>query len=148
MVADEPRIDLSKYRELKGDNVMLSKFCGIPAAKRAKLSKRTMHAQARGENSVGGIFSLVNSGDKIQVRMWSAKYREMAKIVKEFILVGWYSGTPVTRHVCYETAIEKCVIVGQNILSTETKPFNGWLESLNENALYKALLRAHPATRL
>ena len=72
----------------------------------------------------------------------------MAKIVKEFILVGWYSGTPVTRHECYETGMEKCVIVGQNIFSTETKPFNEWIESLNENALYKALLRAHTATRL
>ena len=64
----------------------------------------------------------------------------MAKIVKEFILVGWYSGIPVTRHGCYETTMEKCVIVGRNIYSTETKPFNGWLESLHENALYRRYL--------
>ena len=35
--------------------------------------------------------------------------------------------------------------LGQNIFSDETDPFSNWLESLNENSLYKALLKAHTA---
>ena len=38
--------------------------------------------------------------------------------------------------------------LGQNPWSSETSPFTKWLESLNENALYKALLMAHTATDL
>ena len=33
--------------------------------------------------------------------------------------------------------------VGQNIFSVDTEAFSKWLEGLNENALYKALLNAH-----
>ena len=110
VVDDESTIDLSKYRELKGDTVVLSKFSGIPAAKRAKLSRRATHAEARGEKSVGGAFSILNRGDKMQVRLRKSKYQEMAKKVTDFILVGWYSGTPVTRHGCYETVMETCVV--------------------------------------
>ena len=38
--------------------------------------------------------------------------------------------------------------LGQNIFSTETKPLSDWLESLNKNSLYKALLKAHTASDL
>ena len=33
--------------------------------------------------------------------------------------------------------------LGQNIFSDDQEPFTNWLESLTENALYKALLYAH-----
>ena len=38
--------------------------------------------------------------------------------------------------------------LGQNVFSSETEPFIKWLDSLNENALYKELLNAHTATDL
>ena len=38
--------------------------------------------------------------------------------------------------------------LGQNIFSSETEPFIKWLDSLNDNALYKALLNAHTASDL
>ena len=38
--------------------------------------------------------------------------------------------------------------LGQNIFSSEKKAFTEWLDSLNENSLYKALLDAHTATCL
>ena len=37
---------------------------------------------------------------------------------------------------------------GQNIFSCDEKEFPLWLDSLNENALYKALLNAHTASDL
>ena len=131
--------------------------------------------------------------------MRTSKYQVMAKIVEEFILVGWYSGSPckksmrgsylswkmaelqksraagetgklvvrvsreqlmswteqfvVTFNKGERTGITNIIVpcltkLEQNIFSTETKPFYEWLESLNKNALYKALLRAHTATDL
>ena len=38
--------------------------------------------------------------------------------------------------------------LGQNIFSNEEEPFTQWLDSLMENALYKALLNAHSAMDL
>ena len=38
--------------------------------------------------------------------------------------------------------------LGQNIFSNDEESFPRWLDSLNENALYKALLRAHTASNL
>ena len=38
--------------------------------------------------------------------------------------------------------------LGQNVFTDETEPFTKWLESLTENALYKALLNAHSAMDL
>ena len=38
--------------------------------------------------------------------------------------------------------------VGQNIFNSDDDAFTTWLESLNKNALYKALLDAHTATVL
>ena len=38
--------------------------------------------------------------------------------------------------------------LGQNIFSEETEPFIRWLDSLKENALYKALHNAHTAMDL
>ena len=36
--------------------------------------------------------------------------------------------------------------LGRSIYDSKTKPFDDWLESLNEHSLYKALLEAHSAT--
>ena len=38
--------------------------------------------------------------------------------------------------------------LGQNVFTNETEPFTKWLDSLTENALYKALLNAHSAMDL
>ena len=38
--------------------------------------------------------------------------------------------------------------LGQNIFTDDTEPFTQWLDSLTENALYKALLKAHSAKDL
>ena len=38
--------------------------------------------------------------------------------------------------------------LSQNIFNTETRPQSDWLESLNDNYLYKALLNAHSASDL
>ena len=38
--------------------------------------------------------------------------------------------------------------VGQNPFIEENEPFLSWLETLNENALYKSLLEAHTAVDL
>ena len=105
-IEDESTIDVTKYRELKGDNVILSKFCGLPPAKRAKLAKKSSQAKARGVKPIGGMFSLVNQGDKMQIKSRAPKYQEMPKSITEFILQGWYTGTPFTRQGCYQTVIE------------------------------------------
>ena len=38
--------------------------------------------------------------------------------------------------------------LGQNVFTDDTEPFTKWLDSLTENALYKALLNAHSAMDL
>ena len=38
--------------------------------------------------------------------------------------------------------------VGQNCFDSDTKSFTAWLNSLDKNALYKSLLRAHTAMKL
>ena len=38
--------------------------------------------------------------------------------------------------------------LGQNIFSNDEEPFISWLDSLTENALYRALLNAHSAMNL
>ena len=38
--------------------------------------------------------------------------------------------------------------VGQNCFFDDKKPFMAWLNSLNTNALYKALMEAHTALKL
>ena len=38
--------------------------------------------------------------------------------------------------------------VRQNCFVTDTKRFTAWLDSLDKNALYKSLLRAHTAMKL
>ena len=38
--------------------------------------------------------------------------------------------------------------VGQNVFANEMEHFHTWLESLNKNAVYKALLQAHTASDL
>ena len=45
--------------------------------------------------------------------------------------------------------LEPCLTkLGQNIFSNDEEPFISWLDSLTEDALYKALLNAHSAMNL
>ena len=85
---DNSKVDLSKYIELRGDNVVLSKFCGLHPSKRAKLANKSANARARGENSAIGSFTLLNENNKMQIRNRTPKYAEMYKEITEFILIG------------------------------------------------------------
>ena len=105
-------LQFSKFNPLRGDTIVLSKFCGIPAAKRAKLSRSSTNARARGEEALVGQFSLVRIDDKMQVKKREPKYPVMSKAITEFVLEGWYTGAPVTRHGCYQKAMELCEIDG------------------------------------
>ena len=107
-IPDDSKINLSKFKPLRGDNVILSKFCGVPPSKRSKLARSSANAKARGEDSLVGHFTMVNIGDRMQVRNRGPKYPEMSKTVTDFILQGWYSGMPVSRHDCYQKAMEAC----------------------------------------
>ena len=107
-VEDGAKVNLRKYRVYRGDSIVLSKFCGIAPSKRAKLCRQAVNARARGEEPKGGKFSLVNEMDKMQVRDRKPKYLHVTKSVRDFILEGWYSGTPRTRHGCYLMAMESC----------------------------------------
>ena len=82
------KLKLSKFRELTGDNIVLSKYCGVPPAKRARLAKKTLNAAARGETSFVGVFSLVNESVKMQVGGRYLKYPEMSKRIQDYILTG------------------------------------------------------------
>ena len=95
------KLRLTKFSELSGENVVLSKYCGIPAAKRARLAKKTKNALVRGETSVVGVFSSVKIPDKMQVRGRRVKYNIMCKKITDYILTGWHSGAPVSRQACY-----------------------------------------------
>ena len=79
---------LSKFNELRGENVVLSMYSGIPAAKRAKLSRKSNNAKARGAKCSSGSFFLVNRKDKMQVRKRGPKYKGMSKTITDFILEG------------------------------------------------------------
>ena len=100
-IPEESKVNLSKYKELRGENVVLSSFCGVPAAKRARLARKSANASARGEVSVAGVFTLVNKHCKKQIRDKYIKYPETAKHVTDYILQAWYSGSPVSRQGCY-----------------------------------------------
>ena len=111
------KLKLSKFRELRGDCVVLSRFCSVPPAKRAKLAKKTGSAVARGEASIFGFFTIVNKKDKMQTRGRHIKYPEMTKKIIDYIMVGWHSGAPVSRQGCYmkcrEWAIKGTSFYGQ-----------------------------------
>ena len=54
---------------------------------------------------------------------------------------------------CHKISIGNIIIpcltkVGQNIFTDDSDKFSIWLRSLNENSLYKALLKAHTAEDL
>ena len=100
-VDESKKLKLSKFRELRGDCVVLSRFCSVPSSKRAKLARKTSNAMARGESSEFGLFSIVNKRDKMQTRGRHIKYPEMTQKVIHYIIVGWHSGAPVSRQACY-----------------------------------------------
>ena len=78
-------VDLSRFKPLRGDTVVLSKFCNVPAAKRAKLARHSRQARERGVVSEEGIFKLVNISDKMQVVSRQKKYRAMSDSLTEYI---------------------------------------------------------------
>ena len=76
-VDPEKKLKLSKFRQLRGDNIVLSKYCGVPPSKRAKLVRVCESATARGEVSSVGNFSIVYCDDKMQFVTWKLKYKSM-----------------------------------------------------------------------
>ena len=112
MIKDDSKVNLDKFKSLRGKNFVLSQFCGVPSAKRAKLARMSAQARARGEDSKVGRFSQVNAVQKMQTRRRPVKYPKMSKVLTDFILEGWYSGAPVTRHGCYQKAMEVCEEAG------------------------------------
>ena len=84
-VEDDSKVNLSKFSELRGENIVLSKFSGIPSAKRAKLSRKSRNADARRVKCLSWSFSLVNRNDKMQGRKRGPKYKAMSKIILDFI---------------------------------------------------------------
>ena len=105
---DNSKVDFSRYFELRGENMVLSKLCGVPSAKRARLARNTSNPKARGEKPVMGSFSPVNHSDKMQARDRTAKFPEMCKMLTEFILFGWHTGSPVSREACYTNIRVMC----------------------------------------
>ena len=87
-VDDNDKLNLSEFRCLRGENVVLSSFCGIPAAKRAKLAKKSKAADARGDVNPAGRFSILNKLDKRQEQLRAVKYPAMAKVITDYILEG------------------------------------------------------------
>ena len=87
-IGDDSRIDLTPFHDLRGDNIVISKFLNIPPAKRAKLARDARSAKERGEKAERGKFTIVNEGDKMQLKVSSRKrkYREMSKSIMDFIL--------------------------------------------------------------
>ena len=107
-VDDKEQVNLSKFLPLRGKSVVLSKFCGVPPAKRAKLARKSAQAQARDEKSEVGNFTLVNKSVKNQYKARLSKYPAMVKKITDFVQWGWHSGAPVTRQACYMKAKEFC----------------------------------------
>ena len=88
-VNDGDKVDLERFRELRGKNVVLSAYCGVPAAKRAKLAKRSKAADARGVPNPAGSFTILNRLDKRQENLRAVKYPEMTKAITKYIMTGW-----------------------------------------------------------
>ena len=76
-VYPDKKLKLSNFRQLRGDNIVLSKYCGVPPSKRAKLVRVCKSARARGEVSSVGNFSIVHCDDKMQFITWKLKYKSM-----------------------------------------------------------------------
>ena len=100
------KVSLEKWRLLRGDSVVLSEFCKVAPAKRARLARKSLQAKACGETSAFGKFSILNKHDKRPNELRPVKYPEMYKRVTEYILYGWHSGTPVSRQACYMEIFE------------------------------------------
>ena len=75
-VDPDKKLKLSKFRQLRDDNIVLSKYYGVPPSKRAKLVRVCESATARGEVSSVGNFSIVHCDDK-QFITWKLKYKSM-----------------------------------------------------------------------
>ena len=80
----------------------------MPAAKRAKLARRTLNAEARGEVPAVGHFSIINTFDKMLLKGRPVKYPEMSRRVTDYIILGWHTGSPVSRQSCYIKCREWC----------------------------------------
>ena len=74
------------------------------------MARNYRSAEARGEGSKVGIFTNINKTNKREEKKRYQKYPLMTKHITDFVLQGWYSGSPVTRHACYKVAREMNVI--------------------------------------
>ena len=74
-------------------------------------------------------------------------YQSFSKQRKILYLLFNQDTSPKNPLSCWVTVIliPSLTKFGQNVFATETKPFSHWLESLTENALYKAFLNANSA---
>ena len=96
------KVDLSRFRMLRGESVVLSMFSGVQPAKRAKLARSSWCALNRGQASKYGRYCNMNKNAKRRYRPRQKKFPVMTEKITEFVLEGWYSGTPVTRSSCYD----------------------------------------------
>ena len=106
---DNEKLNLSRFSSLRGKKVVLSSLSGVAPSKRAKLARDSLSAEARGENSKTGEFTLVNKNTKRQYKGRAVKFSKMTKAITDFVIRSWYSGAPVTRQGCYMKAKEMCV---------------------------------------
>ena len=87
-IEEDSKVELSKWKMLRSENVVLSKFCCIPTSKHAKLGRSSSNARAKGLKSVVESFSFVKMNDKLQVRKRSSKFPEMFKKISNFVIIG------------------------------------------------------------
>ena len=95
------KVNIEKFRDLRGDSVVLSSFCQVAPSKGAKLARVSAQALGRGEASGVGKFSQLNKFDKRHCYIRPMKFAAIHNKITDFIVSGWYSGTPVTREACY-----------------------------------------------
>ena len=107
-IKDDSKVNIDQFKDLRGNTIVLTQYCGVHSAKRAKLARVSAQALARGEKPKVGQFSKVVAVQKMQPRKRGVKFPVMSKAVTDFVLEGWYSGTPVTRHGCYQEIMDLC----------------------------------------
>ena len=84
----DSKVDLSKWKMLRSENDVFSKFCGIPPSKRAKLGRSSSNARTKGLESVVGSFSVGKMNDKLKVRKRSSKFPEIFKKISDVVIIG------------------------------------------------------------
>ena len=87
-VSRDDKVNVEKYRPVRGDNVVFSSFCNIAPAKRARLARSCKQARARSAVSHVRQFRLLNKVDKRQDALRPVKFPAIVKMVTEYILQG------------------------------------------------------------